>query len=68
MKYGQMTTYEQEKIILSNQYSKRVIIDTMYTRPYMPWEIDTEIKIPAKKQNANQTSGIKNKIGLFRHE
>ena len=76
MNNDQMTTYEQEKIILSNQYSKRVIINVtenglnrpIYTRPYMPWEIDTEVKVPANKQKANQTREIKNKIGLWNFE
>ena len=37
---GRMSTYEQDKTILTSEYSKRVIIDIIYTRPYMPWEID----------------------------
>ena len=42
---GKMSTYEQDKTILTSQYSKKVIIDNIYTRPYIPWEIDSEIQI-----------------------
>ena len=44
-----MSTYEQDKTILTSEYSKRVIIDNIYIRPYMSWEIDSEIKIIPKK-------------------
>ena len=46
---GKMSTYEQDRTILTSQYSKRVIIDNIYTRPYMPWEIDSVINIIPRK-------------------
>ena len=33
---GRMSTYQQNKTILTSEYSKRVIIDNIYTKPYMP--------------------------------
>ena len=45
MNDGKMSTYEQDKIILINEYSKIVINENIYSRPCMPWKIDLEVKI-----------------------
>ena len=43
MQDGRMSTYKQNKTILTSEYSKRVIIDNIYTRAYMPLEINSEV-------------------------
>ena len=60
---GRMSTYEQDKTILYSEYSKRVIIDNIYTRPYMPWEINSEIKIIFRTTKSNQFKFIKQEFG-----
>ena len=62
---GQMSTYEQNKTILTSQYSKRVIIDNIYTRPFMPSEIDSEIKITSRKTKSNQSKFKPTNIWIF---
>ena len=62
MNDGMMSTYEQEKINLSNKYSKIVIIDNIYTRPYMPSEINSEVHFIDKKEESNQSRQTKTKI------
>ena len=51
--------------MLTSQYSKRVIIDNIYTRPYMPSEIDSDIKIIPRKTESNQSKFIKTRIWKF---
>ena len=62
---GWISTYEQDKTILSSEYSKSVIIDNVYTRSYMPWKIDSYIKIIPKTTKANQSKFMKTKIWIF---
>ena len=62
---GRMSTYQQNKTILTSEYSKRVIIDNIYTKPYMPWKIDSEIKIIPRKTEANQSKFMKTRIWKF---
>ena len=57
-----MSTYKQDKTLLTNEYSKRIIIDNIYTRPYMPWEIDSEVKIISRKTESNQSKFMKTRI------
>ena len=62
---GRMSTYEQDKTILTSEYSKRVIIDNIYTRLYMLREIDSEIKIIFRKTESNQSKFMKTRIWKF---
>ena len=50
---------------MTSEYSTRVIIDNFYTRPYMPWEIDSEIKIIPRKAESNQSKFMKTRIWKF---
>ena len=43
----------------------KVIIDNMYTRPYMFSEIDSEITIIPRKTESNQSKFIKTRIWKF---
>ena len=54
-----------KKLYLTNKYSKRVIIDNIYTRPYMPYEIDSEVHFIDKKEESNQTRQTKTKIWKY---
>lgn len=63
-----MKPYELDKIILTTKYSKRVIIDKIYSRPYMPWKIDSEVKIILNKSNADITKFMKTKIWKFEED
>ena len=59
---SKMSTNKQNKTILTSQYSKKVIIDHIYTRLYIPSEIDSEIKIIFRKRESNQSKFIKTRI------
>ena len=62
---NRMSTYEQDKTILTSEYSKRVIIDNIYKIPVMHSEIDSEIKIIPRKSESNQSKFMKTRIWKF---
>ena len=57
-----MSTYELDKTILTSEYSKRVIINNIYTRPYMPWEKDSVVKFIPRKTESNKSKFMKTRI------
>ena len=54
MHYRKISTYEQDKLIFTREYFKRIKIDYIYTRLYMIWEIDSEFKIIHRQTKSNQ--------------
>ena len=62
LKDNAIETYEQSKIILTNKYNKRVVIDTIYTRPYMPNEISGKNDKPGYSNIVKQNKTLKHKI------
>jgi hypothetical protein len=62
-----MQTYEQNKIILTNKYSKRPTLDNLFTRPYLPREIDAEVSQQDKVYNVIQKKSTINKVKETKH-